>query len=65
MLVHNECPSPNGRKGGTEHQQKTQEIKDDIKARNNSYPDKEMMFDTTGVIKISDLLMSLSMMVMR
>ena len=51
VLVHNECPSPNGRKGGTEHQQKTQEIKDDIKARNNSYPDKEMMFDTTGGYK--------------
>ena len=58
MLVHNECPSPNGRKGGTEHQQKTQEIKDDIKARNNSYPDKEMMFDTTESKAIEDIMNS-------
>ena len=48
VLVHNSCRSPNGRKGGTAHQQEIQDIKDAINDRGNKFTVREKMYDTTG-----------------
>ena len=51
VLVHNSCRNPYGKKGGPAHQQKTQDIKNNISAKDKSLNhsfDTEKMYDTTG-----------------
>ena len=50
ILVHNTCPNPNGKKGGQAHQDKVQEIGNDLKSQGYdvSY---EYRVDTTGGYK--------------
>lgn len=48
VLVHNDCPNPNGRNGGEAHREKTDEIKNSIDSRGNTIKTEDMFTPSNG-----------------